>query len=507
MKLIYQLRTVATAFALLGVCISAMAQIPNGYYDALKGKKGAALKSAVHDLIGKATVLDYGSGNRKTWWGFWQTDRTSDGRFIDRYSPENTWPQSTTMGKAGAGMNIEHSFPKSWWGGTENQAYKDLYNLMPSESGINSKKLNYPMGVVTDASIANNGATKVGTGSDGKKYWEPADEWKGDFARGYMYMATCYQDFSWTGVGLQILQNNTYPTLQEWAYKLYIQWAKADKPNLLEVTRNNAVSKIQGNRNPFVDFPNLMDYIWGDSVNYAFDPMTAECSEKYFGDNTPITPGDMQEDICSWNFTKTDGGFTSETAVQPTSVNEVWMRDSKYGWMATAFDVTAKSSTSDATLVSPEIDLTNYSSATLSFKHALNYIKQDNIAERLSVTVRCDGQETPITNFVQWPSGTNWTPVESGEISLNEFAGKKIHIAFRYTSTDDNASTWEIFSMYLTGNKSTSGISNASVNAKGFNPNETFETFTIDGKSINGCDKANGIVIVKQNGKTWKMTK
>ena len=168
-------RTLATLIAVACSCVTSLAQIPEGYYDSLKGKKGAELKSAVHDIIKDAKVLSYGSGNGKTWWGFWITDRTSDGRFIDRYSNESTWPMSTSQGAAGAGMNIEHSFPKSWWGKTENQAYKDLYNLMPCESKINSSKSNYPMGEVVSGDTGN-GWTKVGNGNDGKKYWEPADE-------------------------------------------------------------------------------------------------------------------------------------------------------------------------------------------------------------------------------------------------------------------------------------------------------------------------------------------
>lgn len=47
-----------------------LAQIPEGYYSSLKGKKGAELKTAIHDLIKKANVLSYGSGNGHTWWGF-----------------------------------------------------------------------------------------------------------------------------------------------------------------------------------------------------------------------------------------------------------------------------------------------------------------------------------------------------------------------------------------------------------------------------------------------------
>lgn len=203
-------RTLATLIALACSSIASLAQIPEGYYDSLKGKKGAELKSAVHDIIKDAKVLSYGSGSGKTWWGFWITDRTSDGRFIDRYSNESTWPMSTSQGAAGAGMNIEHSFPKSWWGKTENQAYKDLYNLMPCESKINSSKSNYPMGEVVSGDTGN-GWTKVGNGNDGKKYWEPADEWKGDFARGYMYMATCYSGLPWTGWDCRFWRRTTTP--------------------------------------------------------------------------------------------------------------------------------------------------------------------------------------------------------------------------------------------------------------------------------------------------------
>lgn len=258
-----------------------LAQIPEGYYSSLKGKKGAELKTAIHNIIKNAKVLEYGSKKGHTWWGFWSTDRDERGYFIDRYSAEKEWVMSTSQGAAGAGMNIEHSFPKSWWGGATVQAYKDLYNLMPCKSKINSTKSNYPMGIVVSGDKGN-GWTKVGEGTDGKKYWEPADPWKGDFARGYMYMATAYQDYNWVGdQALQILQQGAYPTLKKWAYKLYIQWAKADKPDAVEIKRNNDVAKIQGNRNPYVDFPNLMEYVWGDSTNIAFNPETTVKSSSY----------------------------------------------------------------------------------------------------------------------------------------------------------------------------------------------------------------------------------
>ena len=310
-----------------------LAQIPEGYYSSLKGKKGAELKTAIHDIIKKANVLSYGSGNRKTWWGFWTTDRDERGYFIDRYSSESEWEKSTSQGAAGAGMNIEHSFPKSWWGGATVQAYKDLYNLMPCKKEINTTKSNFPMGKVVSGDKGN-GWTKVGKGDDNNMYWEPADPWKGDFARGYMYMATAYQDYNWEGKqALQILQQGAYPTLQKWAYTLYIQWAKADKPDPVEIKRNNDVAKIQGNRNPYVDFPNLMEYVWGDSTNIAFNPETTVKSSSYVnGDGGGSIDPDPNPDATKVNvyqatFTANDGGC-KESIISNSSPNtQIWKCD------------------------------------------------------------------------------------------------------------------------------------------------------------------------------------
>lgn len=204
----YLLKTGVVLFA-MAMVQTVMAQIPDGYYVSLNGKKGAELKTAVHNIIKTAKVLDYGKGAGATWDGFYTTDRTDDNMVIDRYSNDTRYFGS--KGSAVSGMNIEHSFPKSWWGGSSNQAYKDLYNLMPSEQKINSSKSNYPMGKVTNVKT-DNGCTKVGTGRNGYQLWEPADKWKGDFARGYMYMATAYQNLTWDGPqALQILHRVIIP--------------------------------------------------------------------------------------------------------------------------------------------------------------------------------------------------------------------------------------------------------------------------------------------------------
>ena len=494
--------------------LSASAQIPAGYYSSLKGKKGAELKTAVYNIIKNAKVLEYGSGSGKTWTGFWDTDRTDDGYFIDRYSAQSAWVKSTSKGASGAGMNIEHSFPKSWWGKIENQAYKDLYNLMPCESKINTTKSNYPMGEVISGDKGN-GWTKVGEGNDGKTYWEPADPWKGDFARGYMYMATTYQDFKWSGTqALQILQQGDYPTLQPWAYKLYIKWAKADKPDEIEIKRNEAVSKIQGNRNPYVDFPNLMEYVWGDSTDVAFDPATTVKSTDYQGSSTdPDQPSDpdQEQTIMTANYTSSTGDCVENIVKNESTYKNIWIQDTKYGWKATAYK-SSKNYAAEATLTMPEIDLTDYRTATLTINQAINYAKGkalDYLSVEATVTDPTNGNvtTTKLSDF-SVPAKDSWTFYDN-KFDLTPYCGKKVKITYRYTSDATVCCTWEIKKVTVTGKKQTTGITSPTQSATDTSIDFTkpYDLYTIEGKKIQTEDAYQGIVIIKQAGKVIKSIK
>lgn len=494
-----------------------LAQIPEGYYSSLKGKKGAELKTAIHDLIKKANVLSYGSGNGHTWWGFWSTDRDESGRFIDRYSAESEWEMSTSQGAVGAGMNIEHSFPKSWWGGTKVQAYEDLYNLMPCKSRINSTKSNYPMGKVVSGDKGN-GWTKVGKGTDGKWYWEPADPWKGDFARGYMYMATAYQNYNWEGEQAhQILQQGAYPTLKEWAYTLYIQWAKADKPDALEIKRNDDVAKIQKNRNPYVDFPNLMEYVWGDSINYTFNPETTVKSSSYVNgegggggsvDPDP-NPGATEVNVYQATFTSHDGGCKESIISNDSPYSSIWTRDEKYGWKATAFK--GSNYAAEATLSLPEVDLTGYDDAKLTISQAVNYGGKGKALDYLNVELKSvdtsDGtvEETPLTDF-KVPSEDSWN-FSDYTLDLSHFVGTKATISFRYKSDTEICCTWEIKKAAITGKKTATGIKETTTEPKDFiDFSKPYDVYSIDGRKLTPSQtNANSIVIIRQNSKVIKM--
>jgi len=181
-------------FSLLFISVSA--QVPAGYYYFAKNKKKADLKTALRTSSTPFYELNYGGGQGFTWEGFYKTDNRND-TVIDMYS--------TTIRKfngfaAVSGMHIEHSLPKSWWGGHENMAYKDLFHLYPADGVTNSTKSDLPLGEVTGTPILDNGMSKIGKNGFELEYtgncFEPADEYKGDFARSYFYISTVYETLS-----------------------------------------------------------------------------------------------------------------------------------------------------------------------------------------------------------------------------------------------------------------------------------------------------------------------
>ena len=187
----------STFLAVLLLCsaVSFAEQMPAGYYDGIDGKQDSILKGTLKTIIRNHTVISYGSGTNSSWEVFYYADRDSNGYCMDMYC--DTWQKFTTPGAAVSGCNVEHSFAKSWWGGAKNDAYKDCYHLNPSNSTANSSRSNYPLGVPEKEFKSNTVSLKVGKIHHDSLnvdfyVFEPKDEYKGDFARAYFYMATCY---------------------------------------------------------------------------------------------------------------------------------------------------------------------------------------------------------------------------------------------------------------------------------------------------------------------------
>lgn len=263
---------------LLSATLLSQADIPTGYYSTLTNKSSQSLKNAIHDLLYNHTVVDYGN----LWYYFPHTDCRLDNpsRVWDMYSNKNYYFNGT---RSVSGMNKEHSFPKSWWGGDDKvPAYTDLNHLYPSDADANMAKLNWPLGEVStidfDNGVTRTGAPVNGQGGGASVVFEPGDEYKGDFARTYFYMAVCYQNLSWKYT--YMVNNATWLTLNQWSINLLLKWARQDPVSEKEKVRNEEVYRIQNNRNPFIDYPDLCEYIWGSKQGEQFDP----------GNDDPGTP-------------------------------------------------------------------------------------------------------------------------------------------------------------------------------------------------------------------------
>lgn len=257
--------------------IAIFANIPAGYYYKADGKSGAELLDMLNVICSNGKFLGYGSGEGYTWQGFYYTDRNSDGSIIDMYSSEVRYQ---TDFNSVEGVHIEHSLPKSWWGSLENYAYRDLHHLYPADATTNMTKSNLPLGEVTSASF-DNGVSKIGATTlyEGKeKCFEPADEYKGDFARAYFYVSTIYNELSdlWQS---PMMENNTYPIWNDEALGLLLKWHRNDPVSDKEKTRQEAVYQLQHNRNPFIDYPEMVEHIWGNKKN---EPIVLPKEDKAF---------------------------------------------------------------------------------------------------------------------------------------------------------------------------------------------------------------------------------
>ncbi|MDE5808482.1 MAG: endonuclease, partial [Muribaculaceae bacterium] len=87
----------------------------------------------------------------------------------------------------------------------------------------------------------------------------------------YLYIFTAYDGESWKADQPMYSISNV-AVLEPWALEMLTRWAKNDPVDTKEITRNEEIFKIQKNRNPFIDYPDLIDYIWGDKQGLSFTP-------------------------------------------------------------------------------------------------------------------------------------------------------------------------------------------------------------------------------------------
>lgn len=231
----------------------------------------------------------------------------------------------------------------------------------------------------------------------------------------------------------------------------------------------------------------------------------AEENDEYYAGSVSYALTVLSDDVVYINACTSDEcGFTSVYA--DGSFNP-WSIDATYGLKASAFK-SSKCNPSDAVMVSPVIDLTERQNCTLSFEHALNQFKLNNVLletvdaalEYVSVVAREEGttEWTKLSNPLL-PEAYSWNYVNSGDIDLSAFDGKNVEIGFRYISTAEIAGTWEIKNVLVKGAKASGvGIVDSIVDE-----NAPAEYYSLQGVRLANPEKGQ-LVIVRKGNKAFK---
>ncbi len=156
----------------------------------------------------------------------------------------------------------------------------------------------------------------------------------------------------------------------------------------------------------------------------------------------PEEPEESDTDaIFSATFASDLGGFTIEDKTIPAELSYIWKHDESYKQAKASAYANDTRYASESWLVSPVVDLSAVSAATLVFEHAGKYF--GTMASEALLMARVEGGEWKQLTISDWFTGNDWIFVPA-TVSLNEFAGKKMQFAFVYKSTTDAAGTWEI---------------------------------------------------------------
>lgn len=256
------------------------AAIPTGYYDAADAKNTNQLRLALKSIISQGY-------SQVSYDGLWSAYANTDinpvtGNIWDMYS-DCTFTLSTNQcgnySKECDCYNREHTTPRSWFGGAVAPMNSDMFNVYPTDGKVNGMRDSYPYGEVGVADYTSYNGSKRGSsnfpGYSGTVF-EPIDEYKGDFARAVLYMATRYADDISTWISNYSVDTDVeivYHTangLTPYAIDLFLTWSRNDPVSQKEINRNEAVYVKQNNRNPFIDFPGLEEYIWGNKTAQLF---------------------------------------------------------------------------------------------------------------------------------------------------------------------------------------------------------------------------------------------
>ena len=254
----HRLKTIIYFVILIFLTYGAGAQIPPGYYNGTEGLYGEELKAVLHDIIDDHDEPSY-SDLRDFILPESDEDPQNSNNIILLYTGRSQ--AKSTFGGGINDWNREHVWAKSH-GGFDNDppCGTDAHMVRPTDASVNADRGNkdFDEGGQQHSEATGCYYTDVS--------WEPRDEVKGDVARMILYMDVRYEGDNGELDLTAVDAVNTSPAPEHGRLSILLEWHEEDPPDAFEINRNEVVYSYQGNRNPFVDHPEFVYEIWGESA-------------------------------------------------------------------------------------------------------------------------------------------------------------------------------------------------------------------------------------------------
>jgi endonuclease I len=288
------------------------------YYAPASGLTGTALQAALHNIIDDHVVIDYNTVGDVM-------------RIIDEAANDSSAVRllysNANLPKTSFSWNREHVWPRSDGVGDEGADFSDIHHLFPCKDSVNSLRSNFPFDVTSGSTTSDPFAPE--SRLDGNS-WEPLDRDKGVVARALLYMMTRYDGSDVLSSDL-VLANSTGPVGTHGVLSTLLGWHAAHPPTDYERSRNNAIYsgvtisgilRAQGNRNPFIDFPQFADGIYLNTTAQSFNKWQLQRFTFAQLQNTATSGpnGDLDNDGSSNYFEFLLGGNPNAGTDEPLAV-------------------------------------------------------------------------------------------------------------------------------------------------------------------------------------------
>jgi len=270
----------------------------SNYYSSAHSLSGDELKKELHNIIDDHETFKYTGGSPDVWDILKDTDR-------DTVNPENVILIYSGRSVNGAqeynnrkGWTREHVWAKSRGDfDTDPPAGSDVHALRPLDPDVNGFRSNKNFDNCENCKEVLDGGFKTGSRMN-KKVFEVPNEVKGDVARMVFYMAVRYEGDVNNEPDLELteeyLDKVDKSPLHSRASTL-LEWHRNDPVSTWEQRRNDIIfERYQKNRNPFIDHPELAEYLWGELTQSPWVPK-----------NTKIVPLNNDSTNAFWPKTTT----------------------------------------------------------------------------------------------------------------------------------------------------------------------------------------------------------